>query len=1438
MCLRRTTQTGAVWRCQTCNHDCYQPTPPPPHIGSTHFNSHNPLLPNFCLFNVNSLSVSKPGGVAGPFLKQVQALAHLSLSNDLIYLQDTRLPSNSLHKQLKPFFPGWKFHHSAAHGRAGGVLLMVSPKVASTYSIAANEVWEGHIQTVDFRHQDSDTSFRHINSYLHSSDYALWKKQVDTIRKLPKRPNTFFFGDLNYPEFDTDILRAGGKGPSTSTRIAHFNAMLTKHDFQEIEQKIHTRYGYNSKKQFTSSRIDLVFHNLQFDRLAVRQPTAKVVTSAPHTVCSGQGYVSSAGNRVVHSLTKVKDGGSHISDHLPIAVRFTSSFTKKRRKSLPDKHLNSPNFLPTWEGLWSELKLNNGHWGQLRLAKTLLFDTAEVLDHTTPSSPTRSVILQAAIRLLKAIEDRSPPAVYLRRFSEYPSLLSKVAGGSCQELLDFINLEFATLAYSNQTKPVSRISALKKVLPLYKKRINCIFDPLEGRFSEDKKVITDTAYEFWKNKWSKKNVKASSRLFKKYTKTIQVKPKLPTVATIQAAIANTNDSAPGPDGIPFKAYRILADHLSPVLLGCLRDLMAGNKPPPDFNGGLLYILPKKDTGLIEDTRPLVVNNTDNRIIASTIHQLIYPAIDSILSKNQHGFKHDSSVDDNIYFFNEKFYRALEQKKNYDIMFVDIRKAFDSVAHSFILDLLRAVGLPAEFCSCIAALFHDAYCITTFLPDYSHKIFFDSGVKQGCPLSPLLFLLVMDVLDWLLTTYCDCDIRLYADDAAVGSINLCVKVGTIRICFRIFASYSGLEINIEKTVCVSTYNQSALDEALAAIDWHSVQVVGKTYYLGTLIGHLVTLDDIFSPVREKFIKRLHDFTVIKYDLSLCKRATVWNTWLLPIFSFVSKFFQIPEDYVREIDRERDFWVDPSKRFTVGGFSRPPQLAGLPSPLRHTTYHNYSLLASNFKGPPLPLGGYSWSVRIRAHRQRAADLLSSPPYHLQFPSTHTTNYIYKTLNNSYKSRNRYTASLIKKVKKQGIHTQYFDNYLNTYRLLPSWVPDYARLLNLSITHNALKTTHRNNIKMDGKAVKCFLCHAKIDSGRHLYGNCKVAKAATRILYSKLGIAPPSLASTNHQDSANRNLRFFACATPGSDRLLLGLRFILSHSIWAARCQSQSGSLINSWPSWIAEDTIRRCAKLCPTIFLSANFPNNTISNIHKINYNFKFGNSSTRTAATSATGREVIRRVVQDLDPGTFYAFTDGSALGNPGPTGSGFALFSRGSPNDSSDNVRSQRSANNINNSATTTFRKRKISKSSLQDSLVATGTAALGLSTNQCGELYAIGLAINCAMSLPSFKNHAHDFNFHVWTDSKTCYGMLTKKWRCKNRELADLVNSLVFQFRARKGAKIVFHWCPGHAGIPQNDLADQLANAGSTCSKENFPHEIDLINFVRKVGFLNPSEH
>ena len=118
---------------------------------------------------------------------------------------------------------------------------------------------------------------------------------------------------------------------------------------------------------------------------------------------------------------------------------------------------------------------------------------------------------------------------------------------------------------------------------------------------------------------------------------------------------------------------------------------------------------------------------------------------SVISKDQCGFWPDRDLEENLDYFNELFYKAFDQGEEYSIFMFDIAKAFDSVSHDTIHTLLEHVGLPKGYCNAIKGLFHNITLTTNFKGGQNQSFTVHTGIKQGCPLSPLLFIVVMDVL---------------------------------------------------------------------------------------------------------------------------------------------------------------------------------------------------------------------------------------------------------------------------------------------------------------------------------------------------------------------------------------------------------------------------------------------------------------------------------------------------------------------------------------------------------------------------------------------------------------------------------------------------------------------------------------------------------------------
>ena len=80
-----------------------------------------------------------------------------------------------------------------------------------------------------------------------------------------------------------------------------------------------------------------------------------------------------------------------------------------------------------------------------------------------------------------------------------------------------------------------------------------------------------------------------------------------------------------------------------------------------------------------------------------------------------------------------------------IISVDAKKAFDKIQHPFMIKALQKVGIEGTFLNIIKAIY-DKHTTNIVLNDQKLKAFpLRSGTRQGCPLSPLLFSIVLEVL---------------------------------------------------------------------------------------------------------------------------------------------------------------------------------------------------------------------------------------------------------------------------------------------------------------------------------------------------------------------------------------------------------------------------------------------------------------------------------------------------------------------------------------------------------------------------------------------------------------------------------------------------------------------------------------------------------------------
>jgi hypothetical protein len=166
--------------------------------------------------------------------------------------------------------------------------------------------------------------------------------------------------------------------------------------------------------------------------------------------------------------------------------------------------------------------------------------------------------------------------------------------------------------------------------------------------------------------------------------------------------------------------------------------------------GIIHALYKRgDCSQFDNYRGIIVGPILAKVFAMIFESRISPWAETndLRAKGQAGFRKDFRTIDNLFIFRTLTEQARFQKKQLYTCFVDFKKAFNTVPRDLLWQVLEGLGISGRILECLrsmyrqdqARLHHPEEGLT---PTFLRRI----GVKQGCPLSPLLFGLFIDGLE--------------------------------------------------------------------------------------------------------------------------------------------------------------------------------------------------------------------------------------------------------------------------------------------------------------------------------------------------------------------------------------------------------------------------------------------------------------------------------------------------------------------------------------------------------------------------------------------------------------------------------------------------------------------------------------------------------------------
>jgi hypothetical protein len=287
--------------------------------------------------------------------------------------------------------------------------------------------------------------------------------------------------------------------------------------------------------------------------------------------------------------------------------------------------------------------------------------------------------------------------------------------------------------------------------------------------------------------------------------------------------------APGPDGLPSEFYHQFAAETSPILTFLFNYALEHPYSwPHSFSESQICLLYKKgDPTSLSNYRPIALLDTDYKILAAAINLRIRPFATQLLSPTQTGFIPGRQITDCIHVVDLSIQFLNSQQEAGAIIFLDQEKAYDRVSHEWLLQCLLHWRFPDNMATLIHALNASAH--TRLLIDgfRSRLIPQHSGVRQGCPLSPILYNLTLEPLNCYLRSTALSGIegftigseRLtnihYADDSTLfipkGEEHLFAKA------IELYEQASGARLNTSKGAILPvgqrTWNEAAIKGSL-------------------------------------------------------------------------------------------------------------------------------------------------------------------------------------------------------------------------------------------------------------------------------------------------------------------------------------------------------------------------------------------------------------------------------------------------------------------------------------------------------------------------------------------------------------------------------------------------------------------------------------------------
>lgn len=315
-----------------------------------------------------------------------------------------------------------------------------------------------------------------------------------------------------------------------------------------------------------------------------------------------------------------------------------------------------------------------------------------------------------------------------------------------------------------------------------------------------------------------------------------------------------SDSAPGWDNISTGFLKYARNEVVPIICHLANVCFSKGVFPAALKQAIITPVHKSgDRDDVNNYRPISVLPVISKILEKLINDRLHKYLEKfkIISDSQFGFRHGRSTEDAVAALSSHIVDQLDRKHKCLAVFIDLKKAFDTVSVPILVQKLECIGIRGTPLALLKDYLTDRkqkVKIGQSISDTANVLY---GVPQGSVLGPTLFLVYINDL---------CNLKVesgrvfsYADDTALvfsgpswKDVQLATEKGLVRVANWLQRNLLSLNISKTKYICFSIYNNSQPDTDFN-IKVHtcgnhmnddctciSIDKVTSTKYLGVMI----------------------------------------------------------------------------------------------------------------------------------------------------------------------------------------------------------------------------------------------------------------------------------------------------------------------------------------------------------------------------------------------------------------------------------------------------------------------------------------------------------------------------------------------------------------------------------------------------------------------------